>query len=68
MTDTKKDNWYKTLISKLNSLSEEFGLDDMQTVKFRDFVVAIAKDQYKVGNKSGAAWAFQQARERAGSA
>lgn len=64
MSDPQKNNWYKNLISSLNTLSEEFGLDDMQTVRFRDFVVTIAKDQYKNGNKCGAAWAFQQARER----
>jgi hypothetical protein len=64
MSEPQKNNWYKTLLSRLNNMSEEFGLDDMQTVKFRDFAVALAKEQFKTGNKCGAAWAFQQARER----
>ncbi len=66
MSEPQKDSWYKNLVSTLNTLSEEFGLDDMQTVKFRDFVVTKVKEQYKLGNKRGAAWAFGQARERAG--
>ena len=60
---TISKNWYREITSRVNSLSETFGLDDMQTSDLRTFVVSVAKDQYKIGNKSGAAWAFKQKRE-----
>lgn len=65
MTEEKKPFWYTNIISKSNSLSEELGLDVMSTKRLRDFVFTIAKDQYQVGNKCGAGWAFEQARKRA---
>ena len=64
MTEEKKPFWYTKIISMSNSLSEEFGLDVVSTKRLRDFVFTIAKDQYQVGNKCGAAWAFQQAKQR----
>ncbi len=48
--------WYATLMADCNSLGEKFGLDDMMNGELRDFVVRIAKEQYKVGNKSGIRW------------
>lgn len=65
MSEQQTNNWYKTLLDQINSLSEEFGLDDVQTNRFRDFSVTLAKAQYKLGNKYGAAWAFKRAREEA---
>jgi hypothetical protein len=61
--EQQKTNWYNQLIQQTNTMSEAFGLDDSQTNELRNFIVSLARDQYKVGNKSGAAWAFQQARE-----
>lgn len=65
MTDAPKVKWYEDLIANINNLAEEFGLDDLSTGKMRDFTVTIAKEQYKRGNKSGAAWAFKQADAKA---
>lgn len=62
--ETTTNNWYRELVSRVNTLSETFGLDDLQTSDLRNFVVTIARDQYKIGNKMGAAWAFKQPRER----
>lgn len=63
MSNTQQTNWYKLLLDKINCLCEEFGLDDSQTNQFKDFVVSLAKEQYKIGNKYGASWAFKRARE-----
>ena len=63
MSEDNKINWYKDLTSRANTLSEAFGLDDGQSSDLRNFVVSVAKDQYKTGNKFGAAWAFKQVRE-----
>ncbi len=65
MTQPQTNNWYKALLDQIHSLSEEFGLDDEQTNRFRDFSVTLAKEQYKLGNKYGASWAFKRAREEA---
>lgn len=70
MSEETKNNWYQKLQDKISDLSEQFGLDDGQTNTFRDFVVNLAKDQFRQGSKSGAGWAFDQARKgngRAGS-
>ena len=58
-------SWYKNLCDRVNEVAESFGLDDPQTNRFRDFIMQIARDQFKAGNKSGAGWAFQQARDKA---
>jgi hypothetical protein len=64
MPTTQTRNWYQKLNDNIHSLAEEFGLDDVQTNRFTDFTVNLAKEQYKNGNKSGIAWAFKQAREK----
>ncbi len=64
MSETQKTNWFKTLNDRVNTLAETFGLDDTQANQFRDFAVQIAKEQYKVGSKSGASWAFKHSREK----
>lgn len=66
MSEPQTKTWYKNLTDSINLLSEEFGLSDIQTNRFRDFAMTVAKEQYRVGNKSGAAWAFKQAREGSG--
>lgn len=63
MSDKQTTSWYKKLLSQLNSLAEQFGLDDLQLDQFRDFSVTLAKDQFRAGNKSGIAWAYRQIRE-----
>ncbi|MDG1949380.1 MAG: hypothetical protein P8J32_00985 [bacterium] len=56
-------NWYQQLSDRINSLAEQFSLDEIQHDTFRTFVVKLAKDQYKVGSKAGAGWAFKKAKE-----
>jgi len=64
MSETQKTNWFRALNDRVSDLAETFGLDDTQVNQFRDFAVQIAKEQYKVGSKSGASWAFKHAREK----
>ncbi len=49
--------WYVELVSAINSLAEELGVDDLGTRRMRDFVVSTAKSQYTAGNKAGIYWA-----------
>lgn len=60
----QQNNWFKNLQDKINEFAGQFGLDDSQTNRFRDFVVGIARDQFKAGNKNGAGWAFDEARKK----
>ncbi len=53
--------WYQQLMSNTEQLAQRFGLDQENTNSLRDFVVRTAKEQYRTGNKAGAAWAFKQA-------
>lgn len=41
----------------------QFNLNETQTHTFQDFVVTLAREQYKVGSRSGAGWAFKKVRE-----
>jgi hypothetical protein len=66
MSNTQTNNWFQTLSDKITSLAEEFGLSDTHTNRFKDFAVTLAKEQYKIGNKYGASWAFKRAREETG--
>lgn len=50
-------NWYTKLLSEINSLAEEFGLDDMASSRLKEYILVKSKDQYKAGNKSGIRWA-----------
>lgn len=68
MSDTSKNPWYKNLLSQVNTMAEQFGLDDIQTNNFRETVLAFAKTQYMAGNKSGIAWVYKQLREKNGNA
>jgi hypothetical protein len=63
MTEGTKTNWYRNLLDRITNLSEQFALDESQTSTFREFVVTLAQDQYKRGTKSGAGWAFAQAKK-----
>lgn len=68
MSDTQKNPWYKNLLSQINTMAEQFSLDDIQTNNFREVVLAFAKAQYMAGNKSGIAWVHKQLREKNGGA
>ena len=56
MTQQERRPWYEIITSKMNQLSEEFGLDPISTQKLTDTVMEIARAQYNVGNKSGIGW------------
>lgn len=60
----QQNNWFKKLQDKINEFAGQFGLDDSQTNRFRDFVMGIARDQFNAGNKNGVGWAFAEARKK----
>lgn len=54
--------WFTDMINRTNTLAEQFGLDDSQTKLLRDYVYTITHEHFRRGSKSGAGWAFKQAR------
>lgn len=56
-TETTKKGWHIELGAAINGLAEELGLDDMSTQRLREFIFENAKEQYRVGNRSGIRWA-----------
>ena len=57
-------HWFKNLQDKINEFVGQLGLDDTQTNQFRDFIIALARDQFNAGNKNGVGWAFAEARKK----
>ena len=41
--------WDVILAAKVNELCEKFGMDDLMTSETRDFVIGIAREQFKGG-------------------
>jgi len=64
METQNKVNWHKQLTTQVNSLAEQFELDEVQSSTLRDFATTLSKDQYSKGSKRGAAWAFEQAKQK----
>ena len=56
--------WYRSIIERSKTLSEELGLDEQNTSKVRDQILEIAKEQFKVGNKNGIRWLQTKLREK----
>ena len=48
--------WFKELVSKLNGIASEVGLDDLSVEKLKEFMLQVALTQYKAGNNSGIRW------------
>ncbi|MFA4845313.1 MAG: hypothetical protein WC654_02015 [Patescibacteria group bacterium] len=63
MSEAQKTNWLRALQDKINLFAEQFELDEVETSMFRDFIETLARDQFKVGNKSGIGWVLKQIRE-----
>lgn len=52
------------MMEQIFSLAEDLKLDEEQTNSLRTFVILQAREQYKMGSRAGAAWAFKQAKEK----
>lgn len=57
MENEIRSQWYSDVISKSNRFAESFQLDEMQSANLREFILEVAQEQYKMGNRSGIAWA-----------
>ncbi|TAK04123.1 hypothetical protein EPO34_03165 [Patescibacteria group bacterium] len=57
MAINDKASWFMSLIGSIQGMAEELGLDDVSSQKLREFVLGIAKEEFKAGNRSGISWA-----------
>lgn len=61
MAINDKASWFMNLIASIQGVAEELGLDDLSSQKLREFVLGIAKEEYKAGNRAGISWARKNA-------
>ncbi len=50
--------WYIEMTTKLNNLATNLGIEGPALAEIRNFVIEVAKSQYKSGNKSGIRFAL----------
>ncbi len=49
--------WFVNMTTRFNQLAQNLGLEGPTVEELRNFMIEIAKEQYKAGNKSGIRWA-----------
>lgn len=49
-------NWYTSLNDRLDTLMKKHDMPEDIALEINDFVVNVAKEQYKAGNRSGISW------------
>ncbi|MBU0531198.1 MAG: hypothetical protein ABIG32_01240 [Candidatus Uhrbacteria bacterium] len=55
--ENSSPKWYVDMTTRFNQLAQNFGLEGPAADDLRSFMIEIAKEQYKVGNKCGIRWA-----------
>lgn len=51
-------SWFVEMTTKFNQLAQNLGIEGPPAQEMRNFMIEIAKEQYKAGNKSGIAFAL----------
>lgn len=65
-TDKKGESWYTRLLSAVTGMADQLELSEDKRESFRAFVMELAREQYRVGNKAGIRWLkIQQLKEQA---
>ncbi len=58
-----KQNWYDKISDSFELLMRKFDMPEDMQIEIREFVFGVAREQFKVGNKSGISWAYRNVRE-----
>lgn len=61
--ENAKQSWYSKLSDSFDSLMRKFDMPEDIEIELRDFVFTVAKEQFRVGNKSGISWVYRKMRE-----
>lgn len=60
-TATEKTiKWYNTLRERVQDLGRRYELPEDITAEVQNLMFEVAREQFKIGSKSGAAWAFKK--------
>lgn len=52
-----KQRWYSMLVDRFYTLTRKYDLPQDIADEFLGFIVEVAKEQFKAGNRSGISWA-----------
>ncbi|MEK7665312.1 MAG: hypothetical protein AAB337_00325 [Patescibacteria group bacterium] len=55
-TQQQTGGWYNKLATGLETIAEQLQIDGDERLALREFVMAIAREQYKAGNRAGIKW------------
>lgn len=56
----KTVNWYNSLRDRVQDIARRYELPEDITAEVQSLMFEIAREQFKMGSKSGAAWAFKK--------
>ena len=56
--DNENPKWYVNMVARFNELAQNLGMEGQIADEMRQFMFTIAKEQFKVGNKSGIRFAM----------
>ena len=63
--ETQKQTWYDKISDGFDTLMRKFDMPEDMQIEIRNFVFGVAREQYKVGNRSGIMWLRKKIREEA---
>lgn len=62
--DKENPKWYVNMVARFNELAQNLGVEDPIADEIRQFMFTIAKEQFKIGNKSGIRFAMSDEGKR----
>lgn len=66
MENNQKQSWYDKLSDSFDALMRKFDMPEDMAIEIREFMFNVAREQYRVGNKSGISWLHRKMREGSG--
>lgn len=60
MENETRKSWLSELEDNFMTLARKYDLPEDMEIEIRNFVIGVAREQYKIGNKSGIRWIRQQ--------
>lgn len=61
-----KQTWYDKMSDSFEALMRKFDMPEDMQIELREFMFSVAREQYRVGNKSGISWVYRKMREGQG--
>ena len=64
--ENTKQTWYDKLMDVFDNLMRKFDMPEDMEIELREFMLSVAREQYKAGNRSGISWLRKKMREEGG--